>query len=188
VSLFQRLFRLAIDPELQDGFHEVSEAEMERSASAPPPPIDFAPLGLAGRITLTWLIDLARNRTDDPLDLAALERVHETALATLDGKPCPTRNRASEEDILVVLGLLVTIFETNFHIPGLSNLFGAIYDLADGVSEQAIAAMHADARETSTRRPTAAPAIAVPIVVRRRPQLAFGADESGPVRSIVILR
>ena len=186
MRLFHHLIHLTNDPALLDGFHEVSDDEMSRDPAEPPVPIDFQPLVDAGRTALLWLVDVARSRTQDADDLAAIGRVDASARASLEGVPCPARARASEEDILVVLGILITAFETNFRIPGLSELFGALYDGADDLADQAIAAMHAEARKRGSGGGSAPPVI--PVVIHRRPRVAHGVDGDAPLRSILIVR
>ncbi len=181
------IFRFPIDPALRTGFQQVSDADMARDPSEAPAPIDVGPILAAGRQVTDWLLDVARSRTADPADIEAIDRVRAAAHATLGGaSPCP-RHGASEEDILVVLGILLTAFEADLGVSGLAPLFGAVYDIADPLIDRVVQIARASVRASATS-PTRTPT-ALPVIVRRRPRVAHGADEleHGSVGTILII-
>lgn len=183
------------------GFHLVSDEEIARDPQATPPPIDFAPLFAAGRQTAAWLLDVARSRTDDPLDLAAIERVARTVEAVAS-KRCSGGSAATEQDILVVVAILVTAFEIDLGVVDLGDLFGGLYAAADSVGAPLWQMIRA-AMARSTSRPASAPmsatvarapathphrpAVRIPVVIRRRPCIAHGADELGDARTVLVI-
>lgn len=169
--------RAPIDPALRTGFQQVSDAEMARDPGATPPPIDFQPLVVAAHQVLDWLLDVARTQTCDPTDLEAIDRVRGAAHGAGGAGP-------SEEDLLVVAGILLPAFETHLGLAGLAPLFGAAYDLAEPILEKVTQATQV-ARTTARRT-----AIRIPVVVqRRRPRLAHGGDELGrePLGTVLII-
>jgi hypothetical protein len=194
------------DPAVADGFHEVNDDELNRDPSSAPLPIDYAQLIHATRQVGNWLLDVARSHTNDPIDLASIERVQATMRANFAGTPPSRPGKASEEDILVVLGILITAFEVDFRVPGLGALAGSLYDAADGdldvitrhlMDMVAGSAAHqrsskvvqrANDRADSTRKPCTPRR--VPIMVQRRPRTAHGADDLGreSLGSILIIR
>lgn len=196
-SRLSSLLTLASLASLGTGFHEVSDAELARDPSAEPPPIDFAPLAAAGRQVAAWLCDVARSRTDDPLDLTAIDRVDRAARALLGGEPA-SGGGASEQDVLTVLGILITAFEVDFGLDGLAQVAGAVYDAADradpatthGPIGAAIrAALGVQATSSVPAPTTPRPRVLVPVVIRRRPRTAHGADEDQGIRpSVLIIR
>ncbi len=159
------------------GFHVVPEDEIERDLSATPSPIDYQPMFEAGRQVALWLLDVARARTSDPLDHAAIARVRRAlALALATDAPVGARPDVSEEDLLTVAGILLTAFEADLGISGLGTIAGRLYDEADGdldTISAALAAFVADqaaalfAHSTRKRRVVAV----VPVLVRRRPRV-----------------
>ncbi len=99
-----------------------------------PPPIDYRPLRDAARTAISWALDVARTVATEPDDREAIDRVERAALATVDGVPMCCRApelRASHEDALITASILIERFEIDFRIPGLSQLFNAIYDAVD---------------------------------------------------------
>lgn len=181
---------------LGSGFHEVSDAELARDPSAEPPPIDYAPLVAAGRQVVAWLCDVARTRTDDPLDLTAIDRVDRAARAILAGDPAG--GGASEEDVLTTLGVLITAFEIDFELGGLGELAGALYDAADraapATSNDSLgaairAALGTRATSAAPTHATPRPRLVLPVVIRRRPRVAHGVDPDQCVEhSVLIIR
>ncbi|HVV82906.1 MAG TPA: hypothetical protein VHE35_07485 [Kofleriaceae bacterium] len=183
------------DESLGDGFHEVPEDEVARDPSAPPAPIDFKPLLGAGRQVVSWLCDVARSRTTDPLDHTAIDRVDGAAQALLTGTP--NAGGTSEEDVLTVLGLLVTAFETDLGLRGLADLAGVLYDVAGQVAPslatydpilmalRAATVNHApEAAEGTARRAR----VVLPVIVRRRARIAYGDDDAGAAAAVLIVR
>lgn len=111
-------------------------AVAEEPNSRPGDPIDYAPLRRAMRIVAAWLCQVARTRAGEPDDLEAIDRVEAAALATLDGVPTHRRTRdqrASQEDTLVVAGILIDVFAIDFRMPGLDQVFGTIYSGIDWI-------------------------------------------------------
>lgn len=179
---------------LGEGFHEVPEEELEGDPSAPPVAIDFKPLLTAGGQVVGWLSDVARSRTTDPLDRTAIDRVDRTAQALLAGKP---GGGASEQDVLTVLGLLVTAFETDLGLRGLADLAGVLYDIAGNVAPSlatynpivtAIRAAIAGGAPLTMHAGTQRARIVMPVIVRRRPRIAHGDDDAGPAPAVLIVR
>jgi hypothetical protein len=166
---------------LGHGFHTVPDEETEREPSDQPPRIDYAPLVDATRRVGLWLLDVARSRTTDPLDLTAIERVQRSLLTTLAGKTRCARSEASEEDLLTVAGILITAFEVECGAPGLSDAAGALYSATDGdvsqiakiIVDALVASALQSAAEITTRpRPTKHRAHGlIPIIVRDRPRV-----------------
>jgi hypothetical protein len=111
------------------GFHIVPTEEIEREPSDELPPIDYAPLKSAARDISFWLLDVARSRTDDPLDHTAIDRVHRALVVALaaNASTC-TRPDVSEEDLLTVAGILLTAFEVDLGLDGLGMATGSAYD------------------------------------------------------------
>jgi hypothetical protein len=110
----------------------VPAEETERDASAELPPIDYTPLQHASRQIAMWLLDVARSRTTDPLDHTSIDRVQRAlVLAFATNAPACARPEVSEEDLLTVAGILITAFEADLGIEGLSAVAGALYDEAD---------------------------------------------------------
>jgi len=98
------------------------------------PPIDYSPLRNAARLAIAWLLDVARGSTSEADDREAIDRVERAAFATVAGMPqcCrPAELRTSEQDVLITAGILIERFEIDFHIPGLSQIFGTIYESLD---------------------------------------------------------
>lgn len=98
------------------------------------PPIDYRQLRDAARLAITWLLGVARTAATEPEDRDAIDRVERAALATVAGMPMccrPAELRASEEDVLVTAGILIERFEIDFRIPGLSQIFGSLYESVD---------------------------------------------------------
>lgn len=98
------------------------------------PPIDYAPLRDAARLAIAWLLDVARTSATEADDREAIDRVERAAFATVAGMPMccrPAELRASEEDVLITAGILIERFEIDFRIPGLSQIFGTLYESID---------------------------------------------------------
>jgi len=166
--------------DLAAGFHLVSDDELTRDPTAALPPIDYAPLRAATRQVSAWLLDLARSRTTDPLDVAAIDRVQRAVAATIDGAAPGARGQVSEEDILTVLGILITAFELDVGQVDLGAVFGALYDAADPLTDhlaQVIGAAMAEHVQGSNRIGRGRARATAPIVVRRAPRLAYAIDD-----------
>lgn len=189
------------DPAIAAGFHEIDDNELNRDPSTEPPPIDYAQLFDATRQVGHWFLDIARSHTNDPDDLAAIERVQTTMRANFDATGLSGRARASEEDLLVVLGILITAFEVDFRVPGLGSFAGSLYAATDGDFAalkrslmDALVYRTACARSvaygTRVNERTAGAAERPPIVIQRRPRIAHGADDldGTPVGSVLIIR
>lgn len=146
------------------GFHTVPEDELGRDPARATSTIDYTPLVDASRKVGVWLLDVARSRTTDPVDLGAIDRVQRAFVASL-GKPSGRRTQASEEDLLTVAGLLLTAFEADLGAPGLANVAGRLYAAAEREAQPlaaAIAAQVADAlATTAARRPRASRVVVV---------------------------
>ncbi len=172
------------------GFHVVPEEETERDPSDAPPPIDYRPFFDAGHQVALWLLDVARSRTDDPLDQAAVDRVQRAVtIAFASNAPSCARAEISEEDLLTVAGILITAFEADLDMPGLGFLAGSIYDAADGdlnrmqAALTRVAAGQATAAVVRARGPRAQTRrLVVPLIVRRRPRIV-DEDALADVRS-----
>jgi len=179
------IFRSFLAPALRQGFHQVSDAEMARDPSEPPAPIDIRPVLAAGRQVTDWLLDVARSRTNDPADTEAIERVRVATHAPLAGGRPWRRPGTCGGATLVVLGIRLTAFEAGLGVSGLAPLFGAVYDLADPLIAKVVEAARASLRTASPARTRTI----LPVIVRRRPRVAHGADEleAGPVGSILII-
>ena len=178
--------RLTLDS-LGRGFHLVSEAELDRDPSAAPSPIDFAPLFAAAEQVGRWLLDIARSRTNDPADRAAIDRLAQAIAAP--SQPPRTRHATTEEDLLTVVGILLDVLEAEAGVFGLAPVVGALYDATDGdlatVKEELVEALTARvagdlaavlAAGARQPRPSDLP-LCIPVVVRRRPRVAHGADD-----------
>lgn len=154
------------------GFHVVPDSEIERDESQAPVPIDFAPLVDASRQVGNWLLDVARSRTNDPVDLGAIERVQRAFLDSLSAAPC-RRFDVSEEDLLTVAGILIAAFEIDFPAPGVSAAAGSLYDATDGDLDQLRSALAAAVAQRAVRAHIAKRRVVgvVPVVVRRRPRI-----------------
>lgn len=170
------------------GYHLVPDEEVDRDPSAAPPPIDFRPLVEAGHQVSTWLFGIARAHTHDPLDLAAIERVERAVEARLTGG-CPGASAATEQDLLTVAGVLVTAFEVDCRVVGLSDLFGSIYAAADQLGAPLFAMLRSalDRPGTPAASAPARPMVRIPVVIRRRPAVAHGLDELGPSRTVLVI-
>jgi hypothetical protein len=159
------------------GFHVVPDAETDAETEAQrgrqePAPIDYAPLADASRQVGLWLLDVARSRTSDPLDLPAIDRVQRAFLASFSEAPC-RRPDVSEEDLLTVAGILITAFEIDLAAPGLGAVAGSLYDETDGDLGQVRSAVAAAIAQRAVRSHLAKRRVVgvVPIIVRRRPRI-----------------
>jgi len=162
------------------GFHTVPDEDTEREPSATPPPIDYAPFLDATRRVGLWLLDVARTHTTDALDQTAIDRVQRAFLASLTDAREHVRDDVSEEDLLVVAGILITAFEADLGAPGLSDAAGALYSESAGGLDTIQHALVAAVGECTAQQLAAtamrAPAkrrtrVVLPIVVRRRPRV-----------------
>lgn len=160
------------------GFHVVPDDETERDPSDPPPPIDYRPFFDAGHQVARWLLDVARSRTGDPHDRAAIDRVQRAlTVAVASSAPACARPEISEEDLLTVAGILITTFEADLGVPGLGVFAGSIYDAADGDLELVraalthMAASQAAATVERARGRTPKRRLVMPVIVRRRPRI-----------------
>lgn len=154
------------------GFHVVPDVEIERDESQAPPPIDYAPLVDASRQVGLWLLDVARSRTSDPLDLTAIDRVQRAFVASFAETQC-RRIDVSEEDLLTVAGILIAAFEIDCAAPGLSAAAGSLYDATDGDLDQLRLALAAAVAQRAVRSHLAKRRVVgvVPVIVRRRPRI-----------------
>jgi hypothetical protein len=167
------------------GFHVVPDEEIERESAEPPPPIDYAPLVDASRQAASWLLDIARSRATDPLDLTAIDRVQRAMSAMNANTPPCARPDVSEEDLVTVAAILIDAFASDLRRPDLGELAGSHYDasdagpveIADGplscIHELAAAIAHAVSAGVALGGAGSRDRVPVPIVVRRRrPRLA----------------
>lgn len=177
------------------GFHYVPDEEIDRDPSAEPPPIDYTPLVDAACQVSAWLLDIARKHTSDPLDQAAIERIARAADALATGRSV-AGSAASEEDVLVFLGILVDAFEIDGRIENLGAVIGALYASADQLGAPIWRMVRAILRKpgggSSTPPVATAPnprtaTIRIPVVVRRRPCLAHGHAELGDTRTVLVI-
>ena len=160
------------------------------------PPIDYRPLREAARLAISWLLDVARSGASDHEDRDAIDRVERAALASVAGVPMccrPAELRASEEDVLVTAGILIERAEIDFRMPGLSQIFGAIYESLDWSQRSAPArtdgansgrgasnhAMHRHSVAASIARTLGA------LLAPRAPRVAHGAGERAGARILV---
>lgn len=150
------------------GFHTVPEDEIEREPAPAPSTIDYTPLVDASRKVGIWLLDVARSRTTDPVDLTAIDRVQRAFVASLGaslGGAARRRPEVGEEDLLTVAGLLLTAFEADLGAPGLASVAGRLYAAAEREAQPlaaAVAAQIADAlATTAARQPRAARVVVV---------------------------
>lgn len=86
----------------------LAEDSDEESAEAEPLLVNGAQLLSAVREPVEWLLDLARRlASDDPVDAAAVARVHKAFCARLRGQPAHLR----PSDLFIVLGLLLSALD-----------------------------------------------------------------------------
>jgi hypothetical protein len=102
----------------------------------------------AVREPVEWLLGLARRLAgDDPVDIAAVARVHAAFCARLRGQPAKLRS----SDLLIVLGLLLTALDPSVVVRALADTIGDSLDAVLG-SEAPAEVQVTETPDTPARR------------------------------------